>query len=240
LRDNWLTVYQEMIGQGADGVCLGSDEYYYRGTYLQLLPADSPVRAAYKARYKTDIPSKMEDTLAYRRWIALRYEAQGNLFGYWSKKLKAANPKTYTCSVFMQPVSTSNLYEQGVPFDVMGKLGGIDEMGSDYMGPYDLRGQVAANGWRKATQLFSGNMYSPYKEPEINLYGSALWMLMHGGSSCGYWRYYQTFINNNTIAVKHGYEMVDDLISLGAWDARPPKHVVSFRRKPDLVREWRL
>lgn len=237
VRDNWLTIYREMLFDcGADGVCLGSDEFYYRGTFLRILPKDDPARQAYKERFKEEIPADMADTLAYRRWITLRHEALGDLYGYWSKTLKKEKSNVYLCSVFMQPIDNSNLYGQGVPIEVLGARGGVDEMGSDYMGPYDLRLLAAANGWRKTEQLFSGNMYSGFKEPEINLYGPAMWMLMYGGGSCNYWRFYQIIINNSASAVKHGYEMVDDLMALGVWDAKPPQDITVVLSRASL--DW--
>lgn len=235
VRDNWLTIYREMMDAGADGVCLGSDEFYYRSIFLRSLPADDAARKAYRARYGEEIPKTEADSLAFRRWVVLRHEGLGRLFGYWSDTLKAQYPGIYTCSVFMQPVGKSNLYEQGVPFDVMGALGHLDEIGSDYMEPYDLRMTAAANGWRRTTQLFSGNMYSKFSEPAINLYGPAMWMLMYGGGSCNYWRYYQIKCYN-VEAVKHGYEMVDELMSLGMWDARPPKAIAVLTSRASV--DW--
>lgn len=235
VRDNWLTVYREMLDSGADGVCLGSDEFYYRGALLPALPRDDPAREAYRTRYGEEIPSNEADTLAYRRWLVLRNEALAGLFGYWSKELKAQYPDAYTCSVFMQQVDKTN-FHGGFPVDLVGRTGGIDEMGSDYMGPFDLRMLTSANGWRKTTQAFSGNMYSLYKEPAINLYGKPLWMLMYGGGSCSYWRFYQLKIHNSIDSVKHGYEMVDDLAALGVWDARPPKDLAVLTSRAGI--DW--
>ena len=235
VRDNWLTVYQEMIASGADGVCLGSDEFYYRGALLPALPKDDPAREAYRDRYGDEIPANEADTLAYRRWLALRNEALAKLFGFWSEQLKAQYPDLYTCSLFMQQVDKTNLHG-GFPVDLVGRLGGIDQMGSDYMRPFDLCLLAAANGWRKTAQVFSGNMYSLHKEPPINLYGKPLWMLMYGGGSCGYWRYYQIRIHNSIDSVKHGYEMVDDLMALGVWDARPPRDLAVLTSRAGL--DW--
>ena len=120
-----------------------------------------------------------------------------------------------------------------MPLDLVGARAGVDEMGSDYMDPWGIRMLAAANGWRKVSQLFWG--WHKASEPPVLLYARPLWMLMYGGSSCNYWRFYQLKVSGHTESVRRGYAMADDLEALGVWDARPPHAiaVVSSRRSWD-------
>jgi hypothetical protein len=233
VRDNWQTIYEEQVEAGADGVCLASDEFYYRGHFLETLPEDDAQRRDYERVYGHKVPAKEADTLEYRQWVAHTHDGLAGLFGYWNETLKKKHPNLYTCSVFMQPVQRSNLYGEGVPFDLVGMRAGVDEIGSDYMEPWGIKMLSAANGWRKVSQLFWG--WHAADEPPVLLYARPLWMLMYGGGSCNYWRFYQLKESGHWQSVKKGYAMADDLEALGVWDARPPRAiaVVSSRRSWD-------
>ncbi|MBI2195200.1 MAG: hypothetical protein HYU36_24740 [Planctomycetes bacterium] len=223
VRDQWLTLYEEQVQAGADGVCLGSDEFYYRGHFLETLPADDAQRQHYRTTHGREAPEKEGDSLAYRWWVHDTGQGLAGLFAYWNSELKKRHPGLYTCTVFMQPVQRSNLYGDGVPFDRVAAAGGADELGGDYFTPWGLRLLTSANGWRRSTHIFWG--WQAASDPPIQLYGKALWMLMYGGGSCNYWRYYQLKESGHSESVKKGYAMVRDLEALGAWDARPPRSI---------------
>jgi len=223
VRDNWLTIYEEQVAAGADGVCLGSDEFYYRGHFLETLPADDAQRLDYEKRFGHPAPAKEADTLEYRQWVAHTEEGLTDLFTYWNAELKKRHPGLYTTTVFMQPVQRSNLYGEGVPFDLIGAKSGIDEIGSDYMDPWGIRLLAAANGWRRTSQFFWG--WQTEKEPAILLTARPLWMLMYGGGSCNYWRFYQLKESSHWRSVQKGYAMASDLEALGVLDARPPRDI---------------
>jgi len=223
VRDNWLTVYEEQIAAGADGVCLGSDEFYYRGHFLETLPPDDAQRKDYERRFGHPVPAKEADTLEYRQWVAHTQEGLAGLFGHWNAELKKRHPGLTTCSVLMQPVQRSNLYGEGVPFALIGQQSGVDEVGSDYMGPWGIRMLAAANGWRKVSMLFWG--WQKPEDPPLQLYAKPLWMLMYGGGSCNYWRFYQLQESGHWKSVKTGFDIAAELEALGAWDARPPRDI---------------
>jgi len=92
VRDNWLTIYEEQVAAGADGVCLGSDEFYYRGHFLETLPADDAQRRDYEKRFGHPVPAKEADTLEYRQWVAHTEEGLAGLFTYWNTELKKRHP----------------------------------------------------------------------------------------------------------------------------------------------------
>ena len=233
VRDNWLAVYEEQVAAGADGVCLGSDEFYYRGHFLETLPADDAQRKDYEKRFGHPVPPKEADTLDYRQWVDHTEEGLAGLFTHWNAELKKRHPGLYTCTVFMQPVQRSNLYGEGVPFDLIGARSGIDEIGGDYFEPWGVRMLAAANGWRKVSMLFWA--WQKPEDPPLQLYAKPLWMLMYGGGSANYWRFYQLQESGHWQSVKKGFDMVSDLEALGVWDARPPGDiaVLSSRRSWD-------
>jgi hypothetical protein len=82
---------------------------------------------------------------------------------------------------------------------------------------------AASNGWRKVSHLFWG--WFEAKDAPINLYARPLWMLMYGGGSANYWRFYQLKESGHWKSVQKGYAMADDLEALGVWDARPPHDI---------------
>ena len=219
VRDNWQIIYEEQIAAGADGVCLGSDEFYYRGHFLRTLPPDDARRKHYEYVYGRPAPPRESDTLEYRGWVNDSEEGLAGLFAGWNRQLKQKYPGLYTCSVFMLPVQRSNLYGEGVPLDLLGMRSGVDEMGSDYMDPWGIKMLSASNGWRRASQLFWG--WQTASDPPIDLYAKSLWMLMYGGGSANYWRFAQLKESGHWRSVKKGYDMVSDLEALGVWDARP-------------------
>ena len=227
VRDNWLKVYEEMVECGADGVCLGSDEFYYRGHFLRTLPENDAQRQFYEKTHGRPpyggCPAREADTLDYRWWVRDTEEGLAGLFTYWNAELKKKYPNLYTCTVFMQPVQRSNLYGEGVPFDLVGQKSGVDEIGGDYYEPWGIRMLSASNGWRKVSHLFWG--WFEAKDAPINLYARPLWMLMYGGGSANYWRFYQLKESGHWKSVQKGYAMVDDLEALGVWDARPPHDI---------------
>ncbi|HPD15519.1 MAG TPA: hypothetical protein PLE19_11240 [Planctomycetota bacterium] len=223
VRDNWLTIYEEQVAAGADGVCLGSDEFYYRGHFLETLPADDAQRRDYEKRFGHPVPAKEADTLEYRQWVAHTEEGLTGLFTFWNTELKKRHPGLYTTTVFMQPVQRSNLYGEGVPFDLIGARSGIDEIGSDYMDPWGIRLLAAANGWRRTSQFFWG--WQKAEEPALLLTARPLWMLMYGGASCNYWRFFQLKESGHWKSVQKGYAMATDLEALGVLDARPPRDI---------------
>ena len=134
----------------------------------------------------------------------------------------------------------------GLPLDLLGALGGITELGSDYLGPYGIRAMSAANGWRKATMWFDGNMWGPIvggpKMADMAFYGEALWSVMHGLGSMSFWRHNYVVENGNAPAVARAYSMLSDLEALGVWQARPPRHIALLTSRASLdwwqIRAW--
>jgi len=246
-RDNWLQILDEIMACGADGVALCTDEHYYKGHFMETFPKDDPARKLYRERFGHDLPTNEGDTLAFRQWITMRHEGICGLYGYWAKQLRKKYPDIYLGSNFMQCYANcSYLIETGIPMDLLGAVGGLTELGSDYMDSYGVRMMSAANGWRRGTMWFNGNLWGPIvggeKRPDMDFYGDVMRAAMYGLSSLSFWRFNYVVENGNAPAVTRAYSMLSDLEALGLWDAKPPKQIALLTSRTSLdwwqIRAW--
>ena len=110
-RDNWLQMLSEAIQQGADGVYLMPDEYYFKGHNLSRV--NCPLcTAEFKRMYGFDcLPKgggftvskvgatsvinrgKVDDTEQYRKWKLFEYRKIAGVFQSVSAELKRRHPK---------------------------------------------------------------------------------------------------------------------------------------------------
>jgi len=98
-RDKWLAFLKEALEQGADGVYLQPDEYYFKGHAL--FRANCPLcTAEFKEMYGYDsMPGgkfgrifDIEDSEQYRKWKLFEYRKIAGLFHYVSANLKKIKP----------------------------------------------------------------------------------------------------------------------------------------------------
>jgi len=242
-KKNWLTIADEIMACGADGLGISFDEHYYKGHFMETFPKDDPARALYRKRFGRDLPAHEADTLAFRQWIAMRHEGVADLFGHWTSELRKKQPGIYTSTMFMYPTAGySYVTENGVVLDLIGARSGISEVGSDYQGPYGIRLSSAVNGWRKGTMLHNGDMWPYPPLPDLHFYETALWNLMYGAGSVNYWRLNYVVNYGHAAALTRAYAMVRDLDALGLWDARPPKAVALLSSRASIdwwqIRAW--
>jgi hypothetical protein len=237
VKQNWLTIMDEIMACGADGVGISSDEQYYKGHFMETFPKDDPGRRLYRERFGHELPEHEEDSLAFRQWIQMRHEGICDLFGYWTSELKKKYPNIYTNTMLMHWAHAySYITETGIPVDMLGARGGITEIGSDYMGPYGIRMAAAANGWRRATMLHNGDMWPHPPLPAIHFYGTTLWNIMYGAGSVNYWRCNYVVDNGHAPALTCAYQMANDLEALGVWDARPPRQIALLSSRASI--DW--
>lgn len=237
VRDNWLTIMDEIMACGADGVGISSDEQYYKGHFMETFPKDDPGRALYKKRFGYELPEHEEDTLKFRQWIQMRHEGICDLFGYWTTELKKKYPSIYTGTLLMSYAHAySYLTETGIPVDLLGARAGITEIGSDYMGPYGIRMAAAANGWRRATMVHDGDMWPHPPHRDLHYYKTALWNLMYGAGSVNYWRFNYVFTYGHASVLTRAYSMVRDLDALGLWEAQPSRQITMLSSRAGI--DW--
>ena len=109
-RDNWLELLSEAIDQGADGVYLMPDEYYFKGHNLSRV--NCPLcTAGFKKQYGYDsLPKgggftvsksgattvinrgKIDDTEQYRKWKLFEYQKIAEVFHQVSAELRKRHP----------------------------------------------------------------------------------------------------------------------------------------------------
>ncbi len=235
VRQNWLTIMDEIMACGADGVGISSDEQYYRGHFMETFPNDEPARPLYSKRFGHELPRHEEDTLAFRQWIQMRHEAIGDQFGYWTSTLKKKYPKIYTNTMLMHYADIfSFIAGTNIPLDVLGARSGITEIGADYMDQYGVAMAAAANGWRHGTMLNCGNLGGTL--PDIQHIGCTMWLWMYGGASTNYWRLNWLDDGGSMSAITRAYRISDEIESLGAFDAQPPKSIALLSSRAGL--DW--
>ncbi|MCM8769892.1 MAG: hypothetical protein NC911_09575, partial [Candidatus Omnitrophica bacterium] len=240
-RDNWLALLEEAMECGCDGVSLCPDETYYKGHFMKTFPANEPARLVYQKRFGQDLPRQEEDTLAFRRWIALRHEGIADLYGYWARKLIAKFPNIHLTSRFMQPyLACSNITETGIPLDLLGSRGGLHELSSDYMGPYGIQMLTAANGWRRAGMCYDACMWGPLqgapRKSDIEIFGEVLWSVMYGLGMIDVYRENYLWEQGTLPAFARAFHLLSELEDLGVWEARPPKKIAFCSSRASL--DW--
>jgi len=243
-RDTWLAIQEEVMACGIDGVSLCPDENYYKGHFMETFPKDDPARALYEKRFGKPLPEHEEDSLAFRQWIVMRHEGICDLYGYWSKKLKAKYPGLKLFSRFMQP--SCHLHETGIPLDLLGARGGLDEISSDYLGPYGIQMMVGANGWRKGGMCYDASIWGPLqgapRKSDMTIQGEILWSVMYGLGAIDIYRQNYLVLQGTLPGFARAFETLRQLENLGVYDARPPKKIAFLSSRASLdwwqVRSW--
>lgn len=109
-RDKWLAFLREALDQGADGVYVTPDEYYFKGHNLSRvncplctaefkkmygydsLPKGAGFSVSDKGATKAINHGKIEDSEQYRKWKLFEYQQIADLFHQVSAALKKAKP----------------------------------------------------------------------------------------------------------------------------------------------------
>lgn len=91
-REKWTGMMKSALDNGAAGIYLMPDEYYFKGHDLR--HADCPsCRAEFKKMYGYDsMPKKPEDTEHYRKWKLFEYQKLSDVFDYTATELRKYKP----------------------------------------------------------------------------------------------------------------------------------------------------
>ncbi len=149
-NDVFRTLCEEVVARGVDGISLTWDEAYLGLPHPEgeKRPADDPVRAAFHERFgpEASLPKDIwQRSVDYKRWVVYSYEQHARRLGGYAEAVRAINPDCVTLTVIgSHPISCNNRITYGLAYDVLGQLGGIDYLGSDYL-PRETRLFAAAN-----------------------------------------------------------------------------------------------
>lgn len=203
-RDKWYGIMAEIVDNGADGIYLQPDEYFYKGHTLSKLDKFGGCKSCEKAFKKMfgydKLPKKIKDTEAYRKWKLYEYRQITKLFEDISKKLKKKKPNLQIISCDNQAsieLHNQRLEENG-PMDIYGKDPNID-LAQVYAGgnklPFGAKTAFmkrfeAAFGSKK---LLGSVQWLDIKSRPINyplpLYGNVLNQVMNGAEGVEHYRY---------------------------------------------------
>jgi hypothetical protein len=240
-RDNWLALLDEAMASGADGVSLCPDENYYKGHFMETLPRDDEGRKLYQQRFGYPLPFHEEDSLKFRQWILMRHQGICGLYQYWAEKLKGKYPGVHLTSRFMVPVSGySNITETGIPLDILGETGALNELSSDYLGPYGIQMMAAANGWRKGGMCFDACMWGPLqgadRKTDMEIMGEVMWSVMYGLGAIDVYRENYLWEQGTLPGFIRAFGVLSDLERLGVKDARPPAKIALLSSRTSI--DW--
>lgn len=252
-RERWQGVARELANSGVDGVPVCVDEQYFSPKYVHL-SAENPVGrasiAAYKKRWHTqELPKKMEDSLAYRRYVIFQSEQIGEWMKGTARAAKVINPNVVTISNMVAVNAFNNNLKWGWP-DIYGFVGDIDYLGTDpyhtmedrnfgcYNSALTTKLLHACNRKRQSVVTLNfpwawsdGKKKSPLAYavyPPVSVYGSALGTIMNGGHALAFWRYNTAFLEGYDHYVEQVYAALDTLAAWGGKEAKLPRDIAVF------------
>jgi len=241
-KEAFATLLREALVAGADGVDVCGDEYYCEVHDLGRISRDDPCIRLFKQRHGVpSIPTKVEDTLLYRRWVLFEYESTARMFKHQTDAVKQANPKAMTSTnISVAPLLFFNRRAFGIAYDMVGHIADIDCFGTDpyyrfdtvahYQIPEWTKRLIGANKNRETIMILQGAGWGrasvvPFSDP-IWITGGATSALMHGARHIDFYRlnyYWQDLPGKKTIA--DWIQMVHRLEALGLKHARVPRKI---------------
>jgi hypothetical protein len=210
-RDKWLQFLKEALDQGADGIYVTPDEYYFKGHNLSR--ANCPLcTAEFKKMYGYDsMPKgasstvnksgstvavnsgKIEDSEQYRKWKLFEYRKIADLFHYVSAELKKFKPSAQiVMSDNKVTEDLSGRLEHNMCLDIMENDPNSDlaqMYGNAILLPvgrhsaYSRRIAAAAGKDKMLASIQWLGVYDTSPEYAIQLYGYALPQIMLGAKA---------------------------------------------------------
>jgi len=249
-RDNWLQMLSEAIQQGADGVYLMPDEYYFKGHNLSRV--NCPLcTAEFKKMYGFDsLPKgggftvtkvgatsvinrgKVDDTEHYRKWKLFEYRKIAGVFHSISAELKKRHPQAQI--VMSDNKITEDLggrLEHNMALDIiendpnadLGQMYGnaiLDKVG--WISAYCRRIAAAAGPEKMLASIQWLNVqYTPTDYP-IQLFGYALPQIMLGARAYENYRLNYMYDKGWWPNALECHKMIRLLEQWGVRDARTP------------------
>jgi len=218
--DAYETLCREVASRGVDGVYLMPDEDTFglanpRGAKL---PTEHPSREAFRARWGQDsnLPNGWEQSVNYKRHVLSNYERAGNALKRRHAIVKGLNSDCITLlNIGSGAVSGNNRMTYGLAYDLIGRISGVDYMGTDYQ-PQATRRFVAASAKRQATVMDG-----------VGIDGTlgVISGIFQGASIVNHYRYNYIGLWKKTDSVKRGLRFIRTLERWGIRRARTPRRI---------------
>ena len=247
-HDKWLQLLDEAIGQGADGVYLMPDEYYFKGHNLARV--NCPLcAAAFKRMYGYDsLPKggeftvdksgainrgKLEDSEQYRKWKLFEYQKIASLFQSVSTELKRRHPGVQIAmsdNKILEDLSGRlehniclDIIEDDPSADLSQCYGNVvlDKVG--WISAYVRRIAAAAGQDKLLASIQWLNVYHQKPEQSIYLHGYALPQIMLGAKAYENYRLNYMHETGWWPNVLECHKMIRLLEQWGVRDARTPE-----------------
>jgi len=244
-KNAFSTILQELAASGVTGVDIVPDEFYIENHNLKRMCADDPCRALFRKQYGLDVPTKVEDTETYRKWLLFQMESTARLFKVFSDAAKKAAPGVVTESNFsVVPLLFFNRPGFGLAIDLVGHTGAVDVLGTDPYFRLDTLGHYqmpkTACIYKGATpnrtvcmmlQAVAGDFLTPLTDP-VWTAGNATSMIMRGVRNIDLYRfnYFANIRKVNgthptTPIYKNWIAMIRRLEAFGLKKARIPRKI---------------
>ncbi|HAH88149.1 MAG TPA: hypothetical protein DCL60_12355, partial [Armatimonadetes bacterium] len=243
-KTEWAKILKRALSQGIDGICVYPDEYYYKGHNLASIAKNDPCHERFKAYCGKALPTKVEDSYIYRKWVVFNYESIGNVFEEILKDCKKAYPKALIIGANIGSASdTTNLrMAHGIALDVVGHSVKSDIFVTDpyfstdagdggYLKPAIYTKKLIGAAYNRKAGVVN-NAASWYNDPASlatlpphYVSCGAVSSIMHGGKGVAYYRYNYLFREGNDKWAKKAFSIMDFLDAVGNSSLKVPKKI---------------
>ena len=218
-RDAWTVLFEEAAARGVDGIYVLWDEAWFglANPKAATLPPDHPDRIAFRKRWgpDADLPTKWEQTVDYKRHVLMNYERLAQWVRRRCDAIRAVNPKCLTLTnIGSHSITSNNRMTYGTAYDVLGHLGGLDYLGSDYVHD-ETRTFVGSAKNRQATMVLGAGEHI----------GTAVSCIFQGARAINYYRYNYIELWKATERRRRGFQLIRTLERWGIGAARTPKKI---------------
>ncbi len=259
----WVPAFSQIIKEITESsvasVDVTPDEFYIEGHNLQRMPKNDPCRKKFKASYGTEVPEKVADSEAYRKWITYNYQSTADTFNKFAIAAKKANPDVITevnlSKAFFLFYDRPNFT---LALDMIGHAGKIDYMGTDpyfradTLGHYQMpkatmvyRGTTPTKKTVMMLQAVCGDFRTPLTNP-VWAAGNATSVLMRGCHDIDFYRitYFASIYGKKAQPpiyniYKQWIKMIRNLEPLGLKQAKIPKDI-AFIYSRSSIDWWEL
>lgn len=220
LNEKWSLLLKEVAGKGVDGVYVCPDEFYFKPFSISNLSAKHPVRRDFMDRYNEPPPIAQPGLFKmgiFRKQCLFNYEQAALLIKHWGDCVKSVNPSILTLTnLGAHPFAYNNRNSYELAYDIIGKISGVDYLGTDYQNNKTRFLVASATGNTKAAMLVFTSVRP----------GDNLSCILQGARGVMVYRYNYIFTENKANATKAAFLLCDTLANWGYSGILQPSKIV--------------